>query len=130
MKEILAFIRMNKINETKRALAEAGYPGMTVRNCLGRGRKSFSMDLIEAVNIEEMAKGNAVTGEHISEAIRLIPKRSITMVVQDDDVEKVVDVIMETNSTGNPGDGKIFVVQALEAFRVRDGQHQDDNDSY
>ncbi len=39
MKEVLAVIRMNKINETKRALSEGGFPAITCRRVYGRGKK-------------------------------------------------------------------------------------------
>ncbi|MCX5882793.1 MAG: P-II family nitrogen regulator, partial [Deltaproteobacteria bacterium] len=38
MKEITAIIRMNKMNETKRALSEAGISSVTARDALGRGK--------------------------------------------------------------------------------------------
>ena len=40
MKEILAIIRLVKLSETKKALAEAGFPAFTCRKVLGRGKKS------------------------------------------------------------------------------------------
>ncbi len=41
------------------------------------------------------------------------------MVVHDDEVDKVIDIIMDINSSGNMGDGKIFVCPVLDAMRVR-----------
>ena len=38
MKEVLAVIRMNKMNETKRALADAGVASLTARKVIGRGQ--------------------------------------------------------------------------------------------
>ena len=38
MKEVMAIIRMNKINQTKKALIEAGISSMHARDCLGRGK--------------------------------------------------------------------------------------------
>ncbi|HEY5525020.1 MAG TPA: P-II family nitrogen regulator, partial [Clostridium sp.] len=43
-------------------------------------------------------------------------------IVNDDEVKTVVDTIMAVNTTGNPGDGKIFIIPIEEVYRVRDGQ--------
>ena len=40
----------------------------------------------------------------------------------DEAVKAVVDAVLEVNSTGTPGDGKIFVLPVEEVYRVRDGQ--------
>ena len=53
---------------------------------------------------------------------KLIPKRMLNVVVPDDLVRCVVRTIIEVNQTGNPGDGKIFVMPVLDAFRVRTGE--------
>ncbi len=44
------------------------------------------------------------------------------MVVNDDEVDKVVELIIEVNKTGNMGDGKIFVMPVTDAIRVRTGE--------
>ena len=49
---------------------------------------------------------------------------------QDEDVDKIVESVMEVNSTGNPGDGKIFIMPVFEAYRIRDGKQQEGSDSY
>jgi nitrogen regulatory protein PII 2 len=40
----------------------------------------------------------------------------------DKQVQKIVDTIISINKTGKSGDGKIFVVPLLEAYRVRTGE--------
>ena len=118
MKEIMCMIRLNKVNKTKIALAEAGFPSITCRKVLGRGKKS-----IEALSKEILdASGevNSAFSESFTEAGRLIPKRFFTLIVNDEDVKKVVDTIIDTNKTQTPGDGKIFVLPVEEVYRVRD----------
>ncbi len=61
-------------------------------------------------------------GENLTEATRLIAKRFFTLIVDDKDVQKVVDTIIAANQTGNPGDGRIFVLPILEAYTVRSGE--------
>jgi hypothetical protein len=60
-----------------------------------------------------------VVGEHLTEASRLIAKRYFTLITSDELAGKAVQIIIEANQTGNPGDGKIFVCPILEAYRVR-----------
>jgi len=121
MKEVMAIIRMNKINETKRALSEGGFSSITCRKVFGRGKKKVNYTLIEELIDGKPLADNKVI-ESISEAHRLIPKRLLTMIVKDDEVKKVVDIIIETNKTGHMGDGKIFVMPVEETLRVRTGE--------
>ncbi|MDR2671084.1 MAG: P-II family nitrogen regulator [Oscillospiraceae bacterium] len=121
MKEIMCFIRANKVNDTKTALANGGFPAFTCRKCLGRGRKSISSDLFQALIREGDLPVNAL-GEAITESTRLIAKRFFTLIVQDDEVKKAADLIIEANQTGNPGDGKIFILPICEAYTIRSGE--------
>ena len=121
MREIMCFIRTNKVNDTKRTLAEHGFPAFTCRKCLGRGKKSIDPELLNTV----LAAGElplSPVGENLTEATRLIAKRYFTLIVDDKDVEKAVKAIIEVNQTGNPGDGKIFILPVTEAFSVRTGE--------
>lgn len=123
MKEIMAIIRMNMINKTKDALSDAGFGSLTCRKVYGRGKKALNYELIKDVAIgTDFQVASPQVAESISEGHRLIQKRLLTLVVNDDEVKKVVETIMKTNSTGNPGDGKIFVIPVDETYRVRTGE--------
>ena len=52
-------------------------------------------------------------------------KRMISVVVPDNLVRVATKTIIEVNRTGNPGDGKIFVMPIREAIRVRTGETDD-----
>lgn len=121
MKEVMAIVRQNKVNTTKEALADAGVPAFTCRKVLGRGKKLIDMTLLRAI-IDAGEIPPTATGEYLSETNRLISKRVFTIIVEDEDVEKVVNTIMDANSTGNPGDGKIFILPIYENYRVRNGE--------
>ena len=54
--------------------------------------------------------------------MKYIPKRMISIVVEDADVPLVVGIIMKINRTGKPGDGKIFVLPVEDAIRIRTGE--------
>lgn len=119
MKEVMAIIRLNKVNQTKKALAEAGFPSFTCRKVLGRGKKSLDYELMDGcISLSEFKP--SPLAENLSERGRLIPKRLFTLIVNEEEVKKVVDIIINVNSTSTPGDGKIFVLPIEEVYRVRD----------
>jgi len=117
MKEIIAIVRIDKMNQTKTALTEAGIDAFFAHEAQGRGRGFVNLQVLKGAQqgYEEAA---AVLGEKG----KLYPKRMITVVTADDQVKKVVDTIIEANQTGKPGDGKIFILPAPDAVRVRTGQ--------
>ncbi len=121
MKEVMAFIRMYQINQTKAALLEAGFPSITCRKVLGRGKRKVDFTFNQS-SPQAVAKEAPGLAESLSEEHRLIPKRFLTLIVQDDEVPEVVEAIMAVNSTGNPGDGKIFILPICEVYRVRTGE--------
>ncbi len=121
MKEIMAFIRTNKVNRTKEALANAGFPAFSCRPCLGRGKKSLDATVLNYI----METGDlpvSQVGEAFTESARLIPKRFFTIVIEDDEVDLAVKTIINANQTGNPGDGKIFILPIDETYKVRTGE--------
>ncbi|MDP4147663.1 MAG: P-II family nitrogen regulator [Bacillota bacterium] len=120
MKEITAVIRMNMITKTKEALLKAGFPSFTCRKVVGRGKKKVDFSMIDEA-ISERVMLNTSIAEEISEMHRLVPKRMITILVNDEDAQEVIDIIIETNKTGHPGDGKIFVTNITDVLRVRTG---------
>ncbi|HEX3028192.1 MAG TPA: P-II family nitrogen regulator [Clostridia bacterium] len=122
MKEVLAIIRMNMINKTKEALLQEGFESLNCRKVAGRGKKKVDYTLIEQIISNEADISSPSTAEVISEGHRLVPKRLISLVVKDDEVKKVVETIINANSFGKPGDGKIFVMPVADAVRVRTGE--------
>ena len=118
MKEVTAIIRMNKINETKEALVEAGYPAFTAKRVVGRGKRPVDAQILQAIQEDEASVDTDVLAT-ISQGPRLIPKRMVHLVVTDDKVSDVVDTIVKVNQTQNPGDGKIFVQSITDVIRIR-----------
>jgi nitrogen regulatory protein P-II 1 len=51
--------------------------------------------------------------------IKFIPKIKVELVVPDDKVESIIDAVIQISSTGQIGDGKIFVSDVLDVIRVR-----------
>ena len=120
MKEILAVIRMNKMNETKQALADAGFASFTARKVMGRGKGKVDYLLLKGA-----AEGHEEAIAQLAPGPKMIPKRMLSIVVPDKMVPMVVKTIINVNQTGAPGDGKVFVMPVREAMRVRTGEHGD-----
>jgi len=78
---------------------------MTVTDVKGQGRQK---------GIMEVYRGSEY-------CLDLLPKSQIDMVVQTEDVERIVRTILETAKTGNIGDGKIFIAPVDDVIRIRTG---------
>ena len=102
MKMIRAIIRPNKENNVVENLEKDGFVSLTKMNVFGRGKQ----------------KGIRVGTVCYDE----IPKVMIMLVINDNDVQKVMNIIQNSARTGNIGDGKIFITDVLEAYTVRTGE--------
>ncbi|WP_421077196.1 P-II family nitrogen regulator [Methanothermococcus sp. Ax23] len=123
MKEIIAIVRPNFVRKTTEALSSVGFPAMTMAECFGRGKQKgyFAINMPDVVDMDRVIK----EGEEMGLCLKYIPKRLISVVVEDADVPLVVGIIMKVNRTGKYGDGKIFVVPTEEAVRIRTGETGD-----
>ncbi len=118
MKEVLAMIRINRINKTKRALSDAGISSFTATgNVMGRGQGEIDYKILHGAE-EGIPEAIAQLGD----GPKLVPKRFLFIVIPDEKVDLVVETIIQANKTGSSGDGKIFVLPILEAHRVRTGE--------
>jgi len=120
MKEVLAVIRMNKMNHTKQALADAGIASFTARKVMGRGKGKVDYLLLQGAQ-----QGYEEAISQLAPGPKLVPKRMLSVVVPDKSVPLVVKTIIAVNQTGHPGDGKVFVMPVREALRVRTGELND-----
>lgn len=113
MKEIFAIIRPQKVNATKNALAALGFPGITASQVLGRGKQhGISSEISYQVSRE-------VLEQEKKSRVHFVPKRLISIVVEDDMVDSVIESILSVNQTGQVGDGRIFVLTIEDAIRIR-----------
>ena len=118
MKMIMAIIRIDKMNETKKALTEAGITSMTATGkVFGRGKGFWDAKVMEGAK-KDMPE--ALT--HLGSEPRLRPQRVLNIAVSDHNVQLTIDTIIEVNRTPAPGDGKIFVLPLDDALRVRTGE--------
>ena len=118
MKEIMAIIRISKVNKTKRALAETGISSFTATGkVLGRGKGMVDYRILHGAE-----NGYPEAISQLGQGPRFVAKRLLTVIVSDDFVERTVKAIIDANQTGNAGDGKIFVMPVSEAVRIRTGE--------
>jgi nitrogen regulatory protein PII 2 len=122
MKEVIAVIRVNRINQTKKALLDAGFPSFTGLKAMGRGRKSVDFQVMEAMEQSGSLSETPDILTTIGQGGRLIPKRYLSIAVPDERVKKLVDILIKTNRTKEAGDGKIFVLPLNNVHRVRTGE--------
>jgi nitrogen regulatory protein P-II 1 len=106
MKKIEAFVRHEAFEPIRQELLNLGFPSMSITEVKGSGRQK---------GITERYRGAELTNY-------LRPKLKIECVVADRDVDTVVDTILRHARTGNIGDGKLFVLDVLETYRVRTGE--------
>jgi len=114
MKEVIAVVRINMMNQTKKALTDAGIAAFFAHECQGRGKGFVNPAVLKGVN-----QGYEEAASVLGEKGKLYSKRMVTAVVEDAKVDDVVQAIIAVNKTGKPGDGKIFVLPVMDAVRVR-----------
>jgi nitrogen regulatory protein PII len=107
MKLITAIVKPFKLDDVKEALKAAGVQGITVSEVKGFGRQG----------------GHTETYRGSEYQIDFVPKVRIELVVEDNSLERTLDVIRESASTGKIGDGKIWVTNVEQIIRIRTGEH-------
>jgi nitrogen regulatory protein P-II 1 len=106
MKKIEAIIKPFKLDEVKEALQEIGLQGITVIEAKGFGRQKGHTELYRGA-------------EYV---VDFLPKVKVEVVIDDDSLDKAVEVIQNAAKTGRIGDGKIFISNVDEAIRIRTGE--------
>ncbi|WP_010260480.1 P-II family nitrogen regulator [Treponema primitia] len=112
MKEIIIIIRPHMAYKTKNALAEKGYFTLNNFTVVGRGKKGVVANVVD----------NASHEEKETRLPDFNAKVLINIFAMDADVPGITDIVVQVNKTGNPGDGKIFVLPCEAACRIRTGE--------
>ena len=105
IKMVTAVVRPDKLGEIKQALAEVEAPSLTVTNVSGRG--------------SQPAKTGQWRGEEFT--VDLHQKVKVDVVVADIPADEVAEAISDAAATGEPGDGKVFILPVEDALQVRTG---------
>ncbi|MGH7879758.1 MAG: P-II family nitrogen regulator [Candidatus Binataceae bacterium] len=106
MKLITAIIRPHKLDDVRKAVSDAGVPGLTVTEIRGFGRQRGHTEIYRGAEY----------------AVEFVPKTKIEIAVVDSLADQVVEVITNAAKTGKVGDGKIFVVDLVQVVRIRTGE--------
>ena len=117
MKEVVAIIQLNKMEATKDALEVIGIGSFTAYKASGRGKQK-GLQIPHPTPLDERDERD----ERDEKRMKYIPKRMISVMVEDEFVPAVVAVITKVNRTGNYGDGRIFVIPVEESIRIRTGE--------
>ena len=110
MKKIECFIRPEKLEPVKKGLFDLELRGMTIYEVKGHGHQ----------------RGMKFKGRAGEFCVEWIDKLKLEIVVNgSQDIQKIIDTIIKNAATGNPGDGKIFILPVEDAIRIRTGERGD-----
>ena len=106
MKFVSAIIKPFKLDEVREALSNIGVQGITVTEVKGFGRQKGHTELYRGA-------------EYV---VDFLPKVKLEVAIKDDMLDQVVDAIEKAAATGKIGDGKIFVFNLEQVYRIRTGE--------
>jgi nitrogen regulatory protein P-II 2 len=109
MKLITAVIKPFRLDEVRNALAEVGVQGMTVTEVKGFGRQRGHTELYRGA-------------EYV---VDFLPKVKLEVAVPDELLDRAIEAILESARTDKVGDGKIFVTDLIQVYRIRTGETGD-----
>jgi nitrogen regulatory protein PII 1 len=102
MKMIRAVIRPEAVDKVSDSLEEGGYSALTRIEVFGRGKQ-------KGIKVGDVVYDN-------------LPKTMLMVVVDDDKLDRAVEIIENSARTGNIGDGKIFITPVEESYTIRTGE--------
>lgn len=105
MKKIEAIIRKSKFNGVKDALHDVGINFFSYWDVTGLGNEK---------------EGHVYRG--VSFSTSDIQRRYLSIVVNNDFEQVAIEAILDSAATGEVGDGKIFVSEIQECYRIRTGE--------
>ena len=105
MKKIEAIIRKSKFEDVKEALYKADIDWFSYWHITGLGKTTE----------DQIIRGQVFQS-------RYIQRRMLSIVVRDINLKKTVEAILKAAWTGEMGDGKVFVYDIEETYRIRTGE--------
>ena len=106
MKLIMAIIKPFKLDQVRDALSAIGVQGLTVSEVKGYGRQ----------------KGQSEIYRGAEYAVHFVPKLKLEIAVDAEQANEVLEALRNSASTGQIGDGKLFVLDLEQAMRIRTGE--------
>lgn len=106
MKKLEIIIKPEKLEDLKGILESCKANGIMISNIMGYGNQK---------GYKQMYRGTEYT-------VNLLPKVKVETVVAEAAAEEIVDRVVREITTGNYGDGKIFIYDVQDAVRIRTGE--------
>jgi len=103
MKLVIAIIKPERLEEVRQELYKVEVNLMTVSEVMGHGRQK---------GVTEVYRG-------VKEMGNLLKKIRLEIAVNEDFLEPTIKAILKGGSTGETGDGKIFILDLKECARIR-----------
>jgi nitrogen regulatory protein P-II 1 len=110
MKKIEAIIRKSRFNEVKNELQNVGIDFFSFWDVRGVGKSRQ----------ERIYRG-------IVYDTSTIERTMVSIIVRDKNLDKTVNALLNAAKTGNIGDGKIFISDVIESYRIRTGEKGEDS---
>ncbi len=108
MKKVDILIRPGREEDLRALLDGFGVPGITVSHVLGYGEQRGRKEMYRGTELES----------------RLLSKVRFEIVLKDEQVEPLVEMLVKNLSTGNIGDGKIFISDIASVIKIRTGDKE------
>jgi len=103
MKKIEAIIRTSKFDEVIKELSQHGIAFLTFSEVKGMGTEHAASQQYRGTSYD----------------VGFILRTRLEIVIPDDKLDLLVDCITKAAFTGHVGDGKIFVSDVVDAYRIR-----------
>lgn len=110
MKKLEIIVRPEKLEDLKSILEGCKANGIMISNIMGYGNQK---------GYTQMYRGTKYT-------VNLLPKMKVETVVSEETANLIIDKVVKEITTGNYGDGKIFVYDVQDAVRIRTGERGED----
>lgn len=106
MKKLEIIIKPEKLEDLKAVLDACSVNGLNIVNIMGYGNQ----------------KGIIKKYRGAEYRVNMLPKIKVETVVEDESADQVIEMVVNEIKTGNYGDGKIFVMDVVDAVRIRTGE--------
>src|SRR3984893_12821971 len=106
MKLVVAVVKPFKLDEVKESLKTLGVHGLTLTEAQGFGRQRGHTEVYRGAEYE----------------VEFVPKVRLEILVDDSQVEDVTNAVVDSDSTGKIGDGKVWILPVEDVVRVRTGE--------
>lgn len=109
MKKLEIIIKPEKLEDLKAILEDCKANGIMISNVMGYGNQK---------GYKQIYRGTEYT-------VNLLPKVKVETVVAEETSETIIEKVVKEITTGNYGDGKIFIYDVQDAVRIRTGERGD-----